>query len=144
MLPLNYAISLRVNECLGNARRYRTHLNFRRARRRCKLSDPSPLHPFKERSQKCVRAFEWCFHGRTQQYRSLNQIGKPTGKLTCVDTTEAVAYDDDPSVGSPIRLAQNVFQSRQRMNRVIRVAPNAAEKNSVVKLAESMAEQAQT
>ena len=144
VLPLNYSIAFRVYESLRNARRTRTHLKVRQASRGIKSAGASPMRPLKKRPQKCVRAFEWSFHGRTQQYHSMNQLRKMASELARVDTAQAVANNDDLSAGLATRLAQDLFQTWQSMNWTIHVAQYAGVKDPVAKLAETHAERAQT
>ncbi len=84
VLPLNYTVGFRVDESLRNARRKPTHLNFR-DKPGCKPAGASPMRPFKQRPQKCIRALKRRFHRRTQQYRPLNQGWKPAGKFAAYD-----------------------------------------------------------
>jgi hypothetical protein len=127
VLPSNYTVALRVYESLRNARRKVTHLNFR-SKRGCKPAGASPMRPFKERPQKCIRALKRRFHRRTQQYRPLNQVWKPAGQVRVRRCAQAMTNNDDLSAGLAIRLAQHLFQPHQHMNRAIHVAPDTGEK----------------
>src|SRR5271156_5094689 len=143
ILPLNYTVGLRVYESLRNARRQPIHLNFR-GKRGGNSAGASPMRPFKQRPQKCIGALKRRLHRRTQQYRPLNQIWKPAGKFACVDAAQAMTNNDDLSAGLATRFAQHLFQPHQHMNRAIHVAPDTGEKNSIVKLAQSVCERAQS